>query len=108
MKQTLLYAAAICALPLLLVACQAPAPAQGDARPPPKAAAAPKGVSPTIAEATAAAQAGMPSTQDKLNAHIYRGSGVVVKGQTPGGGVPPTPQAPVSYTHLTLPTNREV
>ncbi len=93
MKQTLLYAAAICALPLLLVACQAPAPAQGDARPPPKAAAAPKGVSPTIAEATAAAQAGMPSTQDKLNAHIYRGSGVVVKGQTPGGGVPPTPQA---------------
>jgi type II secretory pathway component GspD/PulD (secretin) len=90
MTRPLLSAAAICALPLLLVACQTPPPA-GDAPPPTKPAA--RGVTPALADAAAAAQAGMPSTQDKLQAHIYRGSGVIVKGQQPGGSVPPSPQA---------------
>jgi general secretion pathway protein D len=91
MKRSLFSAAAICALPLLLVACQAPNP-QGDASAA-RSGPAPKGVSPALADATAAAAAGMPSQQDKMNAHIYRGTGVVVKGQAPGGGVPATPQA---------------
>lgn len=94
MKRSLLSAAAICALPLFLVACQTPPPAQGGDAPPPKPAAnVPKGMSPVLTEATSAAQAGMPSTQDKLQAHLYRGTGVVVKGQSPGGGVPQAPQA---------------
>jgi general secretion pathway protein D len=88
MKRPLLSAAAICALPLLLVACQTPPPAS-DAPSPTR----PRGVSPALADATAAAQAGMPSAQDKLQAHIYRGTGVIVKGQQPGGTVPPAPQA---------------
>jgi general secretion pathway protein D len=91
MKRSLFSAAAICALPLLLVACQAPAP-QGDAAAA-RSGSAPKGVSPALADAAAAAAAGMPSQQDKMNAHIYRGTGVVVKGQAPGGGVPARPQA---------------
>ncbi|MFO1311899.1 MAG: type II secretion system secretin GspD [Burkholderiales bacterium] len=90
MNRSLLSAAAICALPLLLVACQTPPPAT-DA-PPARPGSVPKGLSPALAETTAAAQAGMPSTQEKLQAHLYRGTGVVVKGQAPGGGVPVPPQ----------------
>jgi len=93
MKRPLLSAAAICALPLLLVACQTPPPAPAGDAPAPKSGSTPKGMSPALADATAAAAAGMPSTQDKMNAHIYRGTGVVVKGQAPGGGVPVPPQA---------------
>ena len=93
MKRPLLSAAAICALPLLLVACQTPPPAPAGDAPAPRSGSAPKGMSPALADATAAAAAGMPSTQDKMNAHIYRGTGVVVKGQAPGGGVPVPPQA---------------
>src|SRR5215212_618852 len=93
MKRPLLSAAAICALPLLLVACQTPPPAQSGDATPARPGAATKGMSPALANAAAAAQAGMPSPEDKMQAHIYRGTGVVVKGQAPGGGVPPTPQA---------------
>jgi general secretion pathway protein D len=93
MTRTILSAAAICALPLLLVACQTPPPAQGSEPPPRPASAPPKGVSPALADATAAAKAGMPTQQDKLQAHIYRGTGVVVKGQAQGGSVPPAAQA---------------
>jgi general secretion pathway protein D len=53
-------------------------------------------VTPALADATAAAKAGMPTAQEKLQAHIYRGTGVVVRGQQPGGGVPPSP--PVQQT----------
>ena len=91
MNRSLISAAAICALPLLLAACQTPPSATADA-PPARTGSVPKGLSPALAETTAAAQAGMPSTQEKLQAHLYRGTGVVVKGQSPGGGVPPPPQ----------------
>jgi general secretion pathway protein D len=93
MKRSLLSAAAICALPLALVACQTPGPDQGSDAAPTRTGPAPKGLSPVLADATNAAAAGMPSSQDKLQAHLYRGTGVVVKGQAPGGGVPPAPQA---------------
>ena len=83
MKRSFLFAAAICALPLFLVACQTPPPAPAGDTPPAKSASGPKGVSPTLADATAAAAAGMPSTQDKMQAHIYRGTGVVVRARRP-------------------------
>src|SRR5206468_6133278 len=41
----------------------------------------------------ARAAAGAPTAQEKAQAYIYRGSGVVVKGQQRGGGLPPGPPA---------------
>jgi general secretion pathway protein D len=82
----LIRAAAICALPLI-TSCQTPAPVDRPAAKP----AASRGVTPALADATAAAQAGMPSTEEKLTAHIYKGSGVVVRGQQQGGAVPAPP-----------------
>jgi general secretion pathway protein D len=94
MTRPFLLAAAIFALPLLLVACQTPQQAAGGDTPPARPGSPPpRGVSPVLADAAAAAAAGMPSTQDKIQAHIYRGTGVVVKGQAQGGAVPPTPPA---------------
>ncbi|MFO1305842.1 MAG: type II secretion system secretin GspD [Burkholderiales bacterium] len=88
MNRSLLSAAAICALPLLLAACQTPPPATADAPAAPRPGSVPKGLSPALAQTAADAAAGAPSTQEKLQAHLYRGTGVVVKGQAPGGGVP--------------------
>ncbi|MCC6194312.1 MAG: type II secretion system secretin GspD [Burkholderiales bacterium] len=85
-------AAAAGALPLILAACQTSAP-QPVA---PPAAKPPVPMSPALAEATAAAARGMPTNEEKLQAHIYRGTGVIVRGQQPGGGVPPSP--PVQVT----------
>jgi len=48
------------------------------------------GISPALADAAERAQApGLPSAQDKAN--IYKGTGVLVRGQQPGGGLPPVP-----------------
>ena len=85
-------AAAICALPLLLAACQAPAPAPD--RPPPKGPTMAPGsppLTPATADAAAGAAAGMPTTQERVQAYIYKGSGVMVKGQPQGGGMPAVP-----------------
>jgi len=47
-------------------------------------------MSPALAEAAQRALApGLPTADDK--ARIYKGTGVLVKGQQPGGGVPPSP-----------------
>ena len=47
-------------------------------------------ISPTLADAAQRAQApGLPSAQD--NANIYKGTGVLVRGQQPGGGLPAGP-----------------
>ena len=50
-------------------------------------------LTPELADATARAAAGPPTAQEKAQAYIYRGSGVVVKGQQKGGGLPPGPPA---------------
>src|SRR6516164_7013475 len=82
----------VCAIPLALAACATtePAPsADAPARIPVKNAAA---LSPALAEV--AARANDPNAQSAADrAKIYKGSGVMVKGQEPGGGVAAT--APV-------------
>jgi general secretion pathway protein D len=56
-------------------------------------AAATRGVSPALADAAQRAQTpGLPTPEEK--ARIIKGTGVVVKGQQAGGGVPPGPTAP--------------
>ena len=78
------------ALPLLLVACQAPAPMPSDAG---KKMAPGSALTPELADAAARAAAGPPTSQEKAQAFLYRGTGVVVKGLQPGGGAPPGPGA---------------
>src|SRR4051812_29805082 len=71
------------ALPLLLAGCASTrAPVTPPAQPAPAPAAAPMATMP----ATAA------SADDR--ARIFKGTGVVVKGQQPGGGLPPGPAKP--------------
>jgi hypothetical protein len=52
-------------------------------------------LSPELADATARARRA-PTAQEKAQAYLYRGSGVIVKGQQQGGALPPGPpvQAP--------------
>ena len=50
-------------------------------------------LTPDLADAAARAAAGAPTAQEKAQAYIYRGSGIVVKGQQRGGGLPPGPPA---------------
>ncbi len=80
---------AIWALPLLLAACQTPAPTL-----PPAPQATTRGdgaISPVLADAAARAQAPAGTAGDK--AQIHRGTGVVVRGQQPGGTLPAGPPA---------------
>ena len=81
-------AASVLALPLLLAACasQAPVPA---APPSPTAApsAAASASSPGLADAAKRIDAADPSAE---RYRVFKGSGVVVKGQAPGGGLPPS------------------
>ena len=46
---------------------------------------------PDLADAAARAAAGPATSQEKAQAFLYRGTGVVVKGLQPGGGAPPGP-----------------
>jgi len=53
-----------------------------------------EGISPALAEAAQRAQApGLPTAEEK--AHLFKGTGVLVKGQLPGGGLPPAPAVQV-------------
>jgi general secretion pathway protein D len=80
------------ALPLLLVGCQTPAPWRGaDPAGKQTMATGSAPLSPELADATARAAAGPATAQEKAQAYLYRGSGVVVKGQQPGGALPPGP-----------------
>ncbi len=77
------------ALPLVLAACasQEPRPRFGPAmRTTPLQTT--QGLSPALADAAQRAQQpGLPSAEER--ARIFRGTGVLVKGQQPGGGMPP-------------------
>jgi general secretion pathway protein D len=93
-KRSLHRVAFLCAAPFFVAGCQAPAPGPGDAPAPTmKQTMSPGSVplSPQLADATARAQAGPQTPSEKLQAHLYRGTGVVVKGQQQGGGLPPGP-----------------
>jgi general secretion pathway protein D len=98
MPNRLLAGAVVCALPIFLVACQTPIPATpetGVITPP--AAAGPNGLSQSMADAAARAQA--PSSD---RASIYKGTGIVVRGQQPGGGLPPGPQVQTGGSGIVL------
>src|SRR5206468_3885321 len=76
-------AAISCAVALALAACQTTPPATQ--APPPRAAPAPgSGVSPDLADAAARAQ--NPNLPDRST--VFKGSGTMLKGQPPGGGLP--------------------
>jgi general secretion pathway protein D len=77
----------VAGLALFLAACAKPAPEPvAPVRVPPGMSTS--GISPALANAAARAAAPDPET-DK--SRIFRGSGVVVKGQQPGGAMPPGP-----------------
>jgi general secretion pathway protein D len=87
------------ALILLAAGCQGPSPYPGDAPPPRPREQMSKGsapLSPAVADATARAQQGPATPDEKMRAYIYKGTGVVVKGLQPGGILPPGP--PVQAT----------
>ena len=80
-------------LPLVLAACatQPPAPESATMRSQPhKATSAAMSPSPAMADAAQRAlEPGLPSAEEK--ARIFKGTGVLVKGQQQGGGLPPGP-----------------
>ncbi len=80
-------------IPFALAACatQAPPPETAQTQAPQKATA---GMSPSPAMQDAAKRAlepGLPTPEEK--ARLFKGTGVLVKGQQPGGGLPPAPPA---------------
>jgi general secretion pathway protein D len=81
-----------CAISLLLAGC-ATHPANNDVAPAHSASEAPLGMTPGLSDAVARAQ----GNNEPDRSRIYRGSGVVVKGQEQGGAVPPAPP-PVQFT----------
>ena len=81
----------ICALPLALAAC-ASQPTSDSGAPTVSMRTKPmkgtQSISPALADAAERAlQPGLPTAEDK--ARIFKGTGVLVKGQQPGGGLPP-------------------
>ncbi|HEY3179785.1 MAG TPA: type II secretion system secretin GspD [Casimicrobiaceae bacterium] len=83
-----------CVVAFALPACQTTPPATSLPAPPVSSGSRPSGsVSPALAEA--AARATSPDGGDRTT--IYKGSGVVVKGQQPAGTPPPSPP-PVQVT----------
>ena len=82
-------AALMLAMPLLLAACASQAPAPPTAPPSPKASpsASASASSPGLADAAKRIDSTDPSAE---RFRVFKGSGVVVKGQAPGGGLPPS------------------
>ena len=85
--------AAVSVAAILVAACATPpsdtagAGTAVQAKAPPRSESA---LSPALADAAERAQApGLPTADDK--ARMFKGTGIVVKGQQPGGGVPPGP-----------------
>ena len=84
------------ALALTLAACASKEPAPEPVEPGQTTRTtpfkSPQGLSPAMADAAQRALApGLPSEAEK--AKLFKGTGVLVKGQQPGGGVPPAPAA---------------
>ena len=80
----LLLAALFCLLPLLLAGCATPKTGDGST---PGARGAQKGD--VVAVPTPAAVGADAQARAAADARIYRGTGIVVKGQLPGGDLPP-------------------
>ena len=85
-------AVAVAVTTLLVAACATPPSDSGAAAATKGTPAAPRtgpAVSPALAEA--ARRTRLPNPDDDA-ARLYKGTGVVVKGQVPGGGLPPMPR----------------
>ena len=91
--------AVVCALPLLLAACQTPPAAPEVPAPASPALAGGGALSPAMIAAAARAQAPAPNNDQS---HIFKGTGVVVRGQQPGGGLPPGAQTQVGGSGIVL------
>src|SRR5664279_2431635 len=76
------------AVACVLAACQTPAPAPVETSMAPMTSASGSALSPALADAATRMQ--QPPVD---SARIFKGTGVVVKGQQPGGGLPPGPPA---------------
>ena len=95
-NQTLLIALAS-ALPVIFAGCQTTPSTTTQAAPTTRIlpnrstqSLGPDPMSPALADAAQRALApGLPTAEDK--AHMYKGTGVLVQGQQPGGGLPPGP-----------------
>ena len=89
----------VCVVPLALAACATPPPADDVKAPARDATGKSTSVSPALADA--ATRATSPDVPDR--SRIYKGSGVVVKGQQPGGAAPAaTPPAQVTGSGIVL------
>jgi len=84
-------------LPLLLTACATPPVASGDAGAPNARTRALRSTTPiTPAELEAAVKPPPGADPAADRARVFKGTGIVVKGQQPGGGLPPGPAAPAA------------
>jgi len=103
-----LRTALVCVLPLALMAC-ASQPTEPETGAPQasmrtKPMKSTQSISPALADAAERAmQPGLPTAEDK--ARIFKGTGVLVKGQLPGGGLPPA--TPVQATGNSIVLNFE-
>ncbi|HYR01410.1 MAG TPA: hypothetical protein VET86_15320, partial [Casimicrobiaceae bacterium] len=93
------------ALPLVLAACASQGPAPDAGAPGTALRTTPhkttSGMSPDLADAAQRAQQpGLPSAEER--ARIFRGTGVLVKGQQPGGGMPPGQPVQASGNNVVL------
>jgi general secretion pathway protein D len=96
--------AAVSIAALLVASCATPPADSGSAKPPSTSTAAHR-VSPVISPALdeAARRTRLPSPDPADDAaRIYKGTGVVVKGQVPGGGLPPAAAAQVGGGNVVL------
>ena len=96
--------ALVCVLPLILMACASKPPDAGtpavEMRTTPMKDAK-SSMSPALADAAERAmKPGLPTAEDK--ARIFRGTGVLVKGQQPGGAVPPGTAVQATGTSIVL------
>ncbi len=99
----LLRRALVRALPLVLAACASQEPAPTPPAPAMRTTQlkSTSGLSPEFADAAQRAlQPGLPTAEDK--ARIFKGTGVLVKGQQPGGGLPPAPAVQPSGNNVVL------
>ena len=97
--------ALVCALPLALLACASPPPAPEGVGPPLAMRTIPmkstQSLSPALADAAERAlQPGLPTAEDK--ARIFKGTGVLVRGQQPGGGLPPATPVQTSGNSIVM------
>ena len=97
--------ALVCALPLALLACASPPPAPEGGGPPLAMRTIPmkstQSLSPALADAAERAlQPGLPTAEDK--ARIFKGTGVLVRGQQPGGGLPPATPVQTSGNSIVM------